>query len=382
MFILLTSILRKKPIQIVKKQIDWQKMFRYAEYHNVLTLFYYSVLGLEKEFGGNLGETLYQRYKKELLQQSSYRTAEEAISWKLEQYHVHAVLLSGTAEYGLYDPAEMGGITHLEFLVETDSLGKIHELMTEMDYERKEEQGYRGIFYIRAPGVRVRFLDEIPEAGPRIRKVLEHQARGKPYVRQLPLEKQYIYFLAAFLENYFLGKITIRHILDFYLFREKFGSTALGERTEELLKKTGLNELERDLTGLGELWFSNGVPGEESSTVLALEEYILDPGKSDPALDKRLLLSSGRRLDFYGRDREEEWRERRKGWMFPSVDYMKQFFPILDKAPFLIFFCWGIRSFRIWEKIAEQNIGELKKTILEKYKRKKSVEGAKGENED
>ena len=95
-----------------------------------------------------------------------------------------------------------------------------------------------------------------------------------------------------------------------------------------------------------------------------------------------MLLSSGRRLDFYGRDREEEWRERRKGWMFPSVDYMKQFFPILDKAPFLIFFCWGIRSFRIWEKIAEQNIGELKKTILEKYKRKKCVGGAKEENED
>ena len=47
---------------------------------------------------------------------------------------------------------------------------------------------------------------------------------------------------------------------------------------------------------------------EESVLVLALEEYVLNPGKVDLVLDKKLLYSNRKRLDFYERDREEEWR--------------------------------------------------------------------------
>ena len=37
--------------------------------------------------------------------------------------------------------------------------------------------------------------------------------------------------------------------------------------------------------------------------------------------------------------------------MFPPRDYMCQFFPILDKYPFLLIFCWGIRNVRIYYRM-------------------------------
>ena len=72
--------------------------------------------------------------------------------------------------------------------------------------------------------------------------------------------------------------------------------------------------------------------------------------------------------------------EKKKGWIFPSKDYMKQIFPVLKRAPFLIVFCWGIRGGVFSEKDSGQNIGKLEKTILEKFKRIKRDKGAK-ENE-
>lgn len=382
MFILLTSILKQKPVQIVKKKIDWQKLLRYAEYHDVITLFYYAVLGIEKELAGKREEDLYHKYKKELLLQSEYLVAQEAIIWQLEQQHIHALLLSGIARYDLYYKKELGHIDSLEFLVEAGSLRKIQALMDAMDYEKKEERGYQGILYVRTPGIRVRFLKEIPDAGRRVRKMLEQQPKGKPYVRGLTPEKQYIYNLTALMEHYLLGNITIRKILDFRLYKEKFSSMISEETVKEVLEKSRMTEWEQCLIGLGDLWFGKGVSAEESALVLALEEYVLNPGKVDLVLDKKLLPSNRKRLDFYERDREEEWRVKKKGWIFPSKDYMKQFFPVLKRAPFLIVFCWGIRGGRIFKKIAGQNIGKLEKTILEKFKRIKRDKGAKENEKD
>ena len=94
----------------------------------------------------------------------------------------------------------------MEFLVEAGSWRKIQALMDAMDYEKKEERGYHGVLYVRTPGIRVRFLKEIPDAGRRVRKMLEHQSKGKPYVRCLTPEKQYIYNLTALMEHYLFGE--------------------------------------------------------------------------------------------------------------------------------------------------------------------------------
>ena len=316
MFILLTSILKQKPVRIVKKKIDWQKLLRYAEYHDVITLFYYAVLGIEKELAGKWEEDLYHKYKKEILLQSEYLVAQEAIIWQLEQQHIHALLLSGIARYDLYYKKEMGDIDSLEFLVEAGSWRRIQAMMDAMDYEKKEEGRYHGVLYVRTPGIRVRFLKEIPNAGRRVRKMLEQQPKGKPYVRGLTPEKQYIYNLTALMEQYLLGNITIRKILDFRLCKEKFNSMISEETVKEVLEKSRMTEWEQCVIGLSDLWFGKGVSAEESVLVLALEEYVLNPGKVDLVLDKKLLPSNRKRLDFYERDREEEWRVKKKGGYF------------------------------------------------------------------
>lgn len=118
------------------------------------------------------------------------------------------------------------------------------------------------------------------------------------------------------MEQYLLGNITIRKILDFRLCKEKFNSMISEETVKEVLERSRMTEWEQCVIGLSDLWFGKGVSAEESVLVLALEEYVLNPGKVDLVLDKKLLYSNRKRLDFYERDREEEWRVKKKGGYF------------------------------------------------------------------
>lgn len=369
MFILLTFVLRQKPVQISVKQIDWQKIFRYADYHDVTSLLYHGILGMEKAFTQQQEQELYKKYKKELLLESEYRSAEEAVMWQLEQHHIQALLLSGTERYELYDIKGTGNIDSLEFLVEFGNMRKIPSLMYAMDYEKKEEHGCQGLLFVRSPGIKIRFLKEIPYERRTVQKLFERLLGDKTYVGRLTTEQQYIYNVCSLMEHYLLGDITIRQILDFRLHKEKYGGMMSEYEIEEILKKAHIREFEQCLVKLGSLWFGEGVPPEEALTAIALEEYVLNPGRVDSELDERLLPADRDRLDFYDRDRAEEWRSKKKIWVFPPKDYMKQIFPILEKIPLLLVFCWCVRGFRILKKIVKYNMAEFKTALLEKLKR-------------
>ena len=119
---------------------------------------------------------------------------------------------------------------------------------------------------------------------------------------------------------------------------------------KDLLEKAKWTEFVRQAEVLSSLWFEEGVR-QQYGIALELEEYILLHGQENNHLDKVLLPNEKVRLDFYRRDREEEWLLKKREWMFPPRDYMCQFFPILDRYPFLLIFCWGIRNVRIYYRM-------------------------------
>lgn len=365
----------------MKKQVNWHKIYRYVDHHNITSLLYYAILGTENELAEKQEEELYQKYRKELLLAEAYRQAEETIIWQLEQHNIHAISLLGTEEYDLYYKKEMGSINCLEFLIDPKEMKNVQSLMEAMDYERKEDNGCIGLIYVRTPGIRVRFLKEIPVSGRPIQKILKKQMKTMPYVQKLSVEKKYIYHVIDLMEQYLMGNITIRKILDFWLYRNKFLEKVSKEEVTELLNKLGMRAWEQCLDALGRLWFGDGISVEEGELVFALEEYILNPGRVDLRLDNKLLPTRRERLDFYDRDREAEWKDKRWKWVFPSIEYMKEIFPILRKIPVLIVFCWGIRGSRILKKITKQKVITIQQAMLYKMKKIKTKEKKDEKNE-
>ncbi len=366
-------MIQQKPVQLVKKQVDWQKIYKYIDHHNVTSLVYYSVLGIEKEETKAQEEELYKRFKKILLLKKGYDQAQETIIWQLEQNRIHALLLSGTKACELYDKEEMGNIDSLEFLIHPSDFEKVHSLMESMDYERKEEKGFEGIVYKRVPGICVRFFCDIPNMNRRIQKLYKKQLRVRPYVQTVTIEKKYIYDTCMLLEHYLMGTITIREVLDFWLYHKRFHDKLIRQDVREVMDKLGLTAFEQCLHALGDLWFGEGSLVEESESAFALEEYILNPGKIDKRLDRKVLPADRKYLDFYDRDRDAEWRNKKWSWMFPPREYMKEMFPILRKFPFPLIIFWGIRGVRILGKVIKQKAIELQDRLLQKLRKLKKT---------
>ena len=123
-----------------------------------------------------------------------------------------------------------------------------------------------------------------------------------------------------------------------------------------------MTEFAKQLNILASLWFGQG--GEvDTGTVFQLEEYIFSKGMEDRRLDSKIIPYEKTRVDFYQRDRDKEWVKKQRAWMFPSKEYMMQFFPILHKIPQLLWICWGIRGIRVFRKSAKVWIKEKRQQI-------------------
>lgn len=373
MLMLLEAIINQKPIQALRRYVNWERILSVSEYQNVVGLVYLGTLGIEKEISEECGQQFYQKYRKGLLLYEAYKKAEEVIFWQLERYGIDALLLSDSSVGELYPLPEMASLSQIEILVDKKNLPQIYRLMRDMDYEQEQDRLGSGDAYVRVPGIRVVFYGEIPIgnkvlkryfSGP-VRKYLRMETfsqqdnpSGKVpwaaefysakyrYIHILSDEEEYMYRVGRLVEFYLTGILKIRDVLEYWLFRNVLDEAFSWKAVQELLEKAKWTQFVCQVDVLSSLWFEEGVR-LQYGIALELEEYILLRGRENKYLDKALLPYEKVRLDFYRRDREEEWSLKKREWIFPPLDYMCQFFPVLDKFPFLLVFCWGIRYVRI-----------------------------------
>lgn len=353
---MLTAIINQKPVQRLRKRLGWDLVFDVSDYQNIVNIVYIGLLGIEKDISEEYEESFYQSYKKELLLYESYKKIEEVILWQLERYRIEALLLMDTEAGEMYPKPEMSHISQIEFLVDKKDLPLVHRLMLEMDYEQKEELLNSGIVYVRVPGVRVVFYNKMPVENKAVRRYfagpVRRHRRMEPYkyIHVLTNEDAYLYRVARLVELYITGKLKIRDIMDLWQFKKLLGEKLRWRAVKELLMKAEWQEFISQVELLAVLWFGEDVE-EQYGLALELEEYILSRGRENKHLDEALLPCEKVRLDFYWRNRDKEWTLRRQAWLFPSREYMVQFFPVLEKYPFLLVFCWIARNTRFARRI-------------------------------
>lgn len=356
MLILLAAIINQKPIQTLRKRMRWETLLDVSDYQDVVSIVYIGLLGIEKEISEECEAEFYQSYKKQLLLYESYRKAEEVIKWQLERHKIEALFLMDSEVTDMYPKPEMAYIRQIEILVDKKDMPWIHRMMLDMDYEQKEEVMGSGVVYVRVPGVRIVFHDGMPIEN----KVIRHYFSGSVksyrrtesyrFIHMLSNEEAYLYRMARMVELYIIGKLKIRDIMDLWQFEKLLGEKFRWKAVREYLEKARWQEFARQAELLAELWFGEGAE-QQYGLAIELEEYILSRGRENEHLDEELLPCEKVRLDFYWRNRDKEWALKRQAWWFPSRDYMVQFFPALEKYPFLLAFYWIVRNWRFFRRI-------------------------------
>lgn len=369
---LLSAVINEKKPAVPRKRLQWREILKLAEFHKVVTPVYYGILGLEKEISGSESEKFYGKYRKELLTGEAYKDAEEVIEWQLAQQGIHGILLKGTESRMLYSHMELGYTPALEILVEEENLSRIHTIMTEMDYELEPDRMMHGKVYTRVPGIRVIFYHEVPVGNKVLYKYLTEHTRRYLHIQKkkslFPPEvtARYLYYIGSLADAYMQGELRIRDILDYYQFLRRASTEELFHAVDEILEKSGLAEFEIQLEILAQLWFGQG--GQtDTARAFMLEEYIFSKGMESRMLDSSIIPYEKTRVDFYRRDREEEWGQRRMEWFFPPLEYMVQIFPVLDKFPRLLVICWGLRGIRFFRKSMVEYMRRLSAHIRHRF---------------
>lgn len=361
---LLSAIINQSQIKVIRKQVDWDEVLKISDFHNVLGVTYYGMIGIEKDISEECAERFFQKYKRGILLSMEYKSAEQAIGWQLERHQIHALLLNRTKMYKYYPKREMGYIGMLEILVEKKDLPFVHMLMKEMDYEEKENRMGQGILYTRSPGIKVVFYDEIPLGNKELKKYFSVPIRKygctkkHKYIHSFVKEEEYIYLNGKLVEKYIRGELKVRDIMDIWQYRKKIGKEFQWDIVHDVLEKAKLQGFAQQVEILSDLWFG-GKTDQECGIALELEEYIMSHGKENRWLDGVVLPYERSRLDFYRRDREEEWSLKRKEWRFPPRDYMEQLFPVLKKHPHLLPVFWLVREFRYYKTICSRRWNDI-----------------------
>ncbi len=356
MLMLLAAIINQKPVQLLRRHVSWEKILKISDYQNVVNIVYLGILGIEKVISEECETQFYQSYRRVLLLRGEYKNAEEVIMWQLEKHGIDALFLSDTAIEKRYPKPEMAYIEQIEILVENKNLPQIHRLMRDMDYEQKEDRIGNGILYERVPGIRVIFYSELPVKNKTFKQwflvpIKKYRRIGDyKFIHTLSKEEEYLYRIGKIVELYLAGALKIRGIMDFRQYRESLNEEFRQKEVKDILEKLKWQEFAEQLNILSELWFGENVR-QEYGLALELEEFVLFRRQENNQLDKALLPEEKARLDFYLRNREEEWATKRREWAFPPREYMQQFFPILEKYHFLLLLCWMIRWLRFGKQI-------------------------------
>lgn len=386
---LLSSVINEKKTVVPRRQINWREILKLAEFHRIVSPVYYGTLGMEKGLSDAETEQFYDKYHREILLGEGYKNVLEVILWQMQRYGIPGVLLRGVELRSMYPRWELGYTSALEILVSERNLEDIHEIMLSMDYEQEANRGDEGRVYFRPPGIRVIFYDDIRVGNEVLHKYLMNAGKKYYYMPKktgvIPWDSslRFLYQIGRFLDAYMTGNLRIRDIMDYYYLMQNPELEAVQKQNEEILGKAGLTEFVKQLRGLTFLWFGKG-QDEESVETFQLEEYIFSKGMESQRLDSRIIPYEKIRVDFYQRDREEEWEKKQQEWMFPPREYMVQFFPILRKVPYLLWICWMIRVIRIFRKsvaafikekrrLMKERMTELKVKIINKLKKKEGI---------
>ena len=366
------GILRQDDLRVMYSRVNWEKMFREADYHKIANIIYLASLGNGDKIPERWRERFFERYQKALGFGDVCREAQQEVLMMMEMMNLPCFVISSCAIRELYPVPEMAACGLLKLLVDEKSYVLAKGYMVDLGYETdyyykgygehmKNAAGFDMEIYYKLP-LRTRLYDK------NMKLMLETApfwGRYK-YVRGFSLENQFVYMLASAAYAYVTDALLIRNVLDLYVFHRMWKEKMNIESIEKRMEGFRVDELGKKILHIAYMWFgskgekaSDGLP-EDIKVYDILENRILSRGVLNNETDQqalkleRLVQREINREQFREKRAAftEKWRKRRKNtgrmlrWVFPEYKYMCVIYPILEDFSILLPICWIWRGIR------------------------------------
>jgi hypothetical protein len=261
------------------------------------------------------------------------------ITKAFEEKGIRYQILKGTLMKELYPSPEMREMSDIDLVVYDESLDRAAALMEELGYTNHGLEKHHMIFTKEnILLVEVHWCLFDANAGKKQHLYFKDNFRAKlkegtRYSYEFSNEDFYIYMISHMAKHFFETGCGIRNLVDIYVYINKFGDSLNWEYLNQELDILGIKDFEKNVRELAYIWLDN----KESDPFFEnLFEYMVESGiygKRENGIWSQLAKEttdnkSGVKMHFY----------------FPSIAFMKEKYPWLEKAPFLLPMAWVIRG--------------------------------------
>lgn len=386
----------------VMRNMNWARLYRIAEYHEITSAVYLGMLSVGARVPALFGERFFQRYQEAVHYGEIYEASELEILSVFQAFKVPAIILESAAVRRLYQLPETAANSPLRVYIPEESYYLAKGYLVDLGYITDEQYKGFGESMRRVAGFRVELYHTLPYLTKTYKNCMKgilnraYPDKQNPALKVLSLESSYLFRIAEASYHFCSDSLRVRELLDLYLFYKLFNKDMNRRFLDARIKELNIGLLSQTLLHMADMWFSSRnnslfpYPKEDISLYDDMESRILSNGMvGRDSISEAIKLRKEIRNVEDQEERVEKWRKwkdkwknrfkalgRQIRWLFPDKNYMTSLYPVLEKMIFLLPFCWIRRDIKlIWIMIHTKN--EVPEEVPEMNDRTDSSEVAK-----
>lgn len=363
----LTAIINdKRPLSSFNR-VNWNTVFRLANFHKIANVVYYAVLGSDEKISEEIRKGFYTAFNEALLGYERISKVQEALFWKLDVEGISTVVFRMANFNELYPLKEMGIPDALELYIINDSKEKIDELMATMDFTSSNMSSGDYVLYTRNPKCEVKVYFNNPFYDKHMKRYYDTVfpklsfVENYRYVKGFDTDNYYIFLISMIANSYALKQARIRQLLDLWAFYKEYYEDFNWEYIQMCLEQIGIRDMANKLLELCFIWFDGATAENHDDLEIYddMENYILSKG--DIAFRKNCeyfpLVYNLNKLIIQEQERIEK--EKYKKFLYPDAEYMQSLYPKLASNKIGLMLAYFIRRLRLFTSKKKANRDEV-----------------------
>ncbi len=337
LFSLLCSTINNEQPPEPPESVNFEQIFKLAEYHSVANLVYYGIEKLKNKPDSELMKKWAEVRDREIMRDIIQGSELELITKRFTEENIRFVTLKGTIIKKMYPQSDFRTMGDIDILVDKENLKKAGDILLSMGYNSNLLDHTNHDVYYKAPVMNVEIHHELFNSTRDSFATIFENTWDKTEVvtgARYKLVPDYCfgYVMAHAMGHYKWGGTGIRSFMDLYIYRKIAGHTLDMNRIRGFFEEIGEAELFDSFLELSDVWFGGKTPTDEH---LKMAEYILRGGTYGTFENQVIQGMKGKSKGAYLFER-----------LFPNLAYMKEQFPVLKKAPVLLPVFWIVRMIK------------------------------------
>ncbi len=377
---IVSSIIRQNELHVNFNRIDWERMYRIADYHKVANIVYLAILGYSESVPERWRERFFGRYQESLQFGENYKESiQEVLAW-LDARNISCTVLTSEIVREFYRIPEAADTSPLRIYLDEESYTLARGYLIDLGYEVEATYEGTGERFSEISAIPVELYYAFPFRATRyikeMRRLLETACEREGYKRihALSVESEFVYRMASVAYHYVTDEVTMREIIELQVFHKTFRDRIRMDAVQKKLKDFEIDGLAEKLLRISYMWFGDrkdtyydGLP-EDMSVYDILEERLHTRGIINHETDSQALkLEKSVRKELEKEKKGERIRQlkvkmkeclesvmRVFRWIFPDYHYMASIYPILEKLPVLLPVFWVFRGIRLLIRIMKR----------------------------